>query len=614
MSFLFPAFLLGALAVAIPIVLHLTKRDVAPRVAFSDLRFLKRAPLMQSRRRRLRELLLLALRVTALLLLAFAFARPFIDPTGLLERGVTIVALDTSYSMTFPDGFARARAAARDAVAAAPSDHAVGVVVFDDRSRVASEPSLDRDASRLAIDRAVAGFGGTRYDGALQLAASLIGSREGQIVVVTDLQRAGWPDGSGVAVPSTVTAHDIGPATENLAVTAVELGPSGALGVVANTGASDRESTIRARVDDTVVGRVDVSLPRGATEVSMDVELPETGVLTIEVDDPGGLAADDRRFLLLDPPARTSVLVVAERASDRHEAFYLERALSAGGAQSRFRVRSVDPRELSDSVLDDAAAVLLVGATGLDRAARQRLRASVAEGAGLLIVAGPALESELVADLLSRDPRLRVGDETSPGLTWSVTNPRHPMFRPLGDRVGTLGQVRFRRSVQMDPAGGVVLGTFSGGAPALVEHGVGEGRVLVFGSDLGNVWNDFPRLPMFVPFVHEVTRYLSGERDPLDDLLVADAPPGVPAEPGVYAVPATNRRVVLNVDPRESDPARITAEEFQGWIGQRAAVSAQVGAVDDVTGREAEQGYWRYLILAMIGLLVVEAWLGRSVA
>ena len=52
MSFLYPAFLVGALAVAIPIVLHLLRRDVAPEVPFSAVRLLQRSPIARSKRRR----------------------------------------------------------------------------------------------------------------------------------------------------------------------------------------------------------------------------------------------------------------------------------------------------------------------------------------------------------------------------------------------------------------------------------------------------------------------------------------------------------------------------------------------------------------------------------
>src|ERR687895_463138 len=98
MSFLYPAFLLGALAVAIPIVLHLLRRTVAPQVPFTAVRLLRRKPLEQTRRRRLRELLLLAARVAALLLLAGAFARPYFSAAD--DARVYLVAIDRSYSMS----------------------------------------------------------------------------------------------------------------------------------------------------------------------------------------------------------------------------------------------------------------------------------------------------------------------------------------------------------------------------------------------------------------------------------------------------------------------------------------------------------------------------------
>ena len=76
MNFLHPAFLIGAALVAIPIVLHMLRRDIAPDVPFTAVRLLRKSPVERSKRRRLRDLLLLAARVTALLLLAAAFARP----------------------------------------------------------------------------------------------------------------------------------------------------------------------------------------------------------------------------------------------------------------------------------------------------------------------------------------------------------------------------------------------------------------------------------------------------------------------------------------------------------------------------------------------------------
>src|SRR6476619_961046 len=98
MAFLYPAFLIGALATAIPIVLHLLRRDVAPEVPFTAVRLLRRSPVERADRRRLRDLLLLAARVVALLLLAAAFARPYVQGAT-PGASLRIVAVDRSYSM-----------------------------------------------------------------------------------------------------------------------------------------------------------------------------------------------------------------------------------------------------------------------------------------------------------------------------------------------------------------------------------------------------------------------------------------------------------------------------------------------------------------------------------
>jgi hypothetical protein len=101
--------------VAVPIVLHFLRRDVAPEVPFSAVRLLRRSPIARSRRRRLRDLLLLAARVIALLMLAAAFARPYIIGASATST-LRIVAIDRSFSMGAPGRFARALELARRAI------------------------------------------------------------------------------------------------------------------------------------------------------------------------------------------------------------------------------------------------------------------------------------------------------------------------------------------------------------------------------------------------------------------------------------------------------------------------------------------------------------------
>ncbi len=76
MTPLAPFYLLGALAIAGPILFHLWRRTPRGRREFSTLMFLTPSPPRVTSRSRVEHWLLLLLRGAVLCLLALAFARP----------------------------------------------------------------------------------------------------------------------------------------------------------------------------------------------------------------------------------------------------------------------------------------------------------------------------------------------------------------------------------------------------------------------------------------------------------------------------------------------------------------------------------------------------------
>src|ERR1044071_8915226 len=162
MSFASPMFLLGALAAAVPVALHLFHRRTEPVVPFAAMRYLRRTPVEDSRWRRIKELVLLALRVGAAVLLACAFARPYLaKATGALEPGATLVLIDTSASLSAPGQFDRARAVAADAIRRAPLGQSVGVVTFAQGADVVAPLSDDRAGALAAVAKLAVGAGAT---------------------------------------------------------------------------------------------------------------------------------------------------------------------------------------------------------------------------------------------------------------------------------------------------------------------------------------------------------------------------------------------------------------------------------------------------------------------
>ena len=119
MNFLVPFYLLGALAVAVPIYLHLRRKPPKDSVEFSSLMFLRSTDYPPVKRsRHLENLPLLLLRCLALLLLAGLFARPFMSgDEEALESGQTrtVLLVDTSASMQRSGLWEAAQAAAAEA-------------------------------------------------------------------------------------------------------------------------------------------------------------------------------------------------------------------------------------------------------------------------------------------------------------------------------------------------------------------------------------------------------------------------------------------------------------------------------------------------------------------
>src|SRR6201996_4717554 len=102
MHFLYPAFFFALLSLAIPVLVHLFNFRRYQKVYFSNVQFLKQINEQQSSRRNLKERLILAARLLALIFLVLAFTRPYIsnqNPQNVGAQHVVSIFVDNSYSM-----------------------------------------------------------------------------------------------------------------------------------------------------------------------------------------------------------------------------------------------------------------------------------------------------------------------------------------------------------------------------------------------------------------------------------------------------------------------------------------------------------------------------------
>jgi hypothetical protein len=625
LSFLYPLFLAGAAAIAIPIALHLFRRRTETIVDFPAVRLLHKAPVEQQRRRKLREWLLLALRVAALALLAFAFARPYVrSDLAAIASPITIVALDTSMSMSAPGQFEAARAAARKAVSDAPSTMLVGLVTFSDSATIAVPPTADRGGVTAAIAAAGAGAGGTRYRTALGRAAEAIGAANGKIVVVSDLQQAGWEAADEGAVPEGIDIQivEVRPPDANIAVTAIRREGQAVVAAVHNFSSRPARVPAQLKVDGRVLGtaRLEVA-PQSAAEARFVAALPPRGGIEVSIDDAAGYQGDNTRYLVLDPAAAVPIIVVTAGSPDSsRDGLYIERALGVAGDGTAFHVRPMDGRQFSalkPEEFGEPAALVVLGTRSLDRQGRDAIAAYLKNGGRVLLTLGPGIDFDTLSDTIGVDLDV-ARDAAAPGgtVTLVAVDARHPIFRPFSNPSGALGDVYVEQYRRLnDQAGRTVLARFSGGVPALVEQPVERGRLLVFASDLDNQWNRFPLNPAFVPFAVESMKYLTQGREQRQLWMLPEAPPGVSPAPGIHSLPARapgtpERRVAINVDIRESNPVKTTPDVFLAGI-TRLSQSAEVKAASEAKEQEERQRLWQLGLLAMLIALTAEGVVGR---
>ena len=592
-SFLSPLFLIGAIAAAVPILLHLFHRKTEVVIDFPAVSLLKRAPVQQHRRRRLRELLLLALRVVALVLLAIAFARPyFVGGAAPDAAPLAVIAVDTSMSMTAPGQFDRAREAVTRAVAAAKPSEALALIGFNDAASVIVLPTTDRAAITAALSQMAPGPNGTRFRTALGRASELIGTRTGRVVIVTDLQQAGWdsnddgglPDGVGVEVIA------IAPPSGNLAVTSAERRDRRVVASIQNYGNTEVKVPVQLTADGKEIARSEATIAAlGAANVELTGALPPAGDAEVRIADASGYQPDNVRVVRLESTPAIPVAIVVADPTGAVGGLYLERALAVAGNGREFHVDVLDGREVASWTSRDAskiAAVFVLGTRTLERTGRDLIKTYLNGGGQLFLAMGPDVDPGTLTDVLGTTLVFAPDPVLAPGATMIASDGRHPIFRPFLNPSGALGDVQVEQHRRLnEQADRTVLARFTGGDAALAEQAVGAGRLVVFTSDLDNQWSRFPLNPAFVPFAVETARYLTRDR-------------------------GLARRSPEGTKEGESNPAATSVEEFTNAIERttRAGTRQIRNAALEIEDR---QHWWQVGIGLMLVALAGEALLGR---
>ncbi len=638
--------MLGALgALAIPIIIHLMFRQRARTVDLGTLQFLKIVLRDNARRRRIKRWILLSLRLAAVALIAFLFARPYMLATEPSPGDrLVVVLLDRSASMGLKGGsrpMDQSLAEARAILGRIGQATQLEIGTFDRAVHPLSGPT---DLDKIAPEPTP---GGTDYGAAIAWARDLlVRSRKTikELHILTDLQRSGLDRGDSVSLPADVAVHlrDFGRAfpknvaVTNVAATPATVRPGESVSVTATVlNASPlpvAKCPVRLHVEAGDLKRDlerTVDLEGGAT-ASVEFPLKELaeGIWRGHVEASTGdeLPFDDRRYLAIRvvPPVR--LLVVdgdPGRAAYESETFFLQAALRLAPSGERyekspFDVRAVDlvgGTDLPDLKKTDA--VVLANVEELGASDARRLVEFVERGGGLLVFTGDRVRSRSL-EAAGLGVGEVIGPENAREMPWRLERweAQHPVFRPFADpEHGDLRRPAFTAITRVKPEPDVrVLAWFRDGVPALLDRARGRGKILWFTSACDRAWGDWPRGRMYLPMIHQMAAYVSGlaEGGPVKQVLAdVEQWPGVVESDGLVRV--------VNVDPLESRTERCTPKEFADRFGftlpgpapETVAQSGPRGISDD---RLRSNEVWPWLALSLFGVLLVENFLANRTA
>jgi hypothetical protein len=658
MSLLFPLALLGALAVAAPIWLHLRRR-IDPRILpFSTLRFLEDNPVPARQPMRLRDILLFAVRTIAILALAAAFAWPYIqksNPQVIRESRVYI--LDNTFSHQANERFAKARDRLAGDVAGLSADVQVAVVELTTQPRVIGNFGDDRLTVQQRLKELQPSHQRGSYLAAFRQANMLLANSFGdkrRIMFLTDNQENQWTENlntapflQGVEVtispPSSAKAPNLSLSEPKLQ--RIFLGDKSVVVFTAKL------------AHDGSAARAEVQLRAGGEALlSRALELqnkPE--VITLQTQweaDPNrwvsgeltaqwtgdALPADNHLYFVLPPVREGSIAVLAQSR-------YLRVALSPEVMRGHWASRVIDPAQIAQQLAsNNDAEVLFIESSYLQSPdARKLVWRYLTNGRGVILLVNrltPAVTGALRELGIEADSPAESGH----GGNLVYVSSHHPIFHPFrSPDYGNLSEVKVHRHARLKIAEGVPLAFGEAGDVLLFQGTRFPGKLLVSTFGFDREQTSWPLHLSFIPFLDLALQHCRPAGEDPDMFEAAESttitlPAGatanevsinasrfavtgnkaqvkMPDKPGIYEVtfdtPGPTRMVAVNPPPRESQLTYLAKPEaLSVWTLQNSSEKPRgvLGAAAFALSRSEilRQQWWWWLILGVVFTLTIE--------
>lgn len=551
MNFLFPFYMLGALAVAIPILLHFRRQPPQKAVPFSTLMFLEQTPVPPKTKRKLEDWLLLALRCLALLLLALMFARPFLRSVALSGgSGSTnwCVLIDVSASMRREGAWPEMEKQLQETLRSIKEEDQVSVVLFDREPKIVfgfdawknTGAGSRKAALAQAIKKIQPGWSGTDLGKALVFASEQLTGLEDaapkRLVLISDMQEGAaletlhagaWPDGVPVTVMPvnapwqdnlTLSPASVAAVAEAEPVSTKPDSGSNAVEQLRVRVTNGRDSSIEKFTLSWKTGgeKLESTVPAGGSRILLAPLRPSSsqeGTLMLQGDK---LDFDNQLSVAGSHPREIKVLAVGKKLTRSETAsplFYLSRALQPT-ATLQPRIIEKEAADLMEVDVMSSDLIFIFGET--DAAAGNLLRKALEAGRSMVYVARERDHGDLLNQLCQSSGML-ISEAATKDALFQDLQFDHPLlqgFAESGVRDFTKVRIWKHRLLQL-PASWTdkaqIIARFDDGAVAWAEFPAAKGRILYLASNWTPSDSQFAVSSKYVPWLYAVVNWAVGD-------------------------------------------------------------------------------------------------------
>lgn len=552
MIFLNPAVLFGLLAASIPVLIHLLNLRKLKRIEFSTLAFLKELQKNKIRKIKLKQWLLLALRILLILFLVTAFARPTlkgvaIGGTTSAAKTTAVFILDNTPSMSVVDAkgsyLNQAKAAIKELLGQLQEGDDAALVLVSDQSNDEIKTTTNLADFQKQIDEVKISDASGYLNSAIIKAAKIVLQSQNfnkEIYILSDFQQGRLADKGSLSDLSQLLNDKVriysfdfaGKDVFNIGIDNLKLNtqifeinkPVDFAATVTNySSQSVSNLVVSLFINGERSAQQSVSLNAGESKiVSLEAPVNASGYVDAftEIED-DEILQDNKRFVDFYIPKEIPVLMLTDDPSDsRFVNFALTAANSSNGNDGgSLKITQRNLSEAGSINLSQYDVIAIIGSENLS-GGLDRLNSFVDNGGSILLMPGSksTLQSyqKITSGLNIPSPIAAVGNvnSTTNEFKFDKIDFNHPVFQDIftNKEKKNVESPSIYYYFKINPQGkGENIISLADGSSFLSEYKAGKGKIFLFNTAPILSWSSFPVKSIFAPLMNKSIYYLASK-------------------------------------------------------------------------------------------------------